>query len=209
MKECSICREVKALDQFYKQVRKNGYIYYNPECRDCRKKKSSEWQLLNKDKKREYQRKSNKRPEAIEAQKENNKVQLEKGSTRLYQLKHPEKVKKYNKNRRHKNHNISAKEWKACKEYFNNTCAYCDLHINEHFRRYGGKLQKIDLHKEHVLHNGENDLSNCIPSCMSCNSQKHDKLLSDWYNSNNDNYTIEKHNKIMQWLNIDFANYKE
>ncbi len=47
--------------------------------------------------------------------------------------------------KRKKKHRLSKQEWKSCKEYFNNECAYCGLPIEEHFRKYAGKLQKIDF----------------------------------------------------------------
>lgn len=61
-----------------------------------------------------------------------------------------------------------------------------------------------DLHKEHVLNYGANDLSNCIPACKSCNSQKSDYEFDDWYNSDNERFTYDRLNKINSWLKNDF-----
>lgn len=100
----------------------------------------------------------------------------------------------------HKKHDISKEEWNDCKEYFNHSCAYCGVHVNLHYRNYKGTLQKIDLHKEHVDHNGANDITNCIPSCINCNSQKWTFTLEEWYNDSNENYTYERLNKIKTWI---------
>ncbi|RNB59424.1 hypothetical protein EDM57_04590 [Brevibacillus gelatini] len=60
-----------------------------------------------------------------------------------------------------------------------------------------------DLHKEHVIHDGRNDLKNCVPSCRSCNSEKNTRTLNDWYNKNNPKYTYERYFRIYQWMRYD------
>lgn len=114
----------------------------------------------------------------------------------------------YRKNRQHKNHNITDEEWIACKEYFNNECAYCGLPLREHWIMYSGNKILGDFHKEHINDNGSNDLSNCIPSCKSCNSQKWETPFEQWYNKNNPRYTKEKFKKILKWKQKDYLQYK-
>jgi 5-methylcytosine-specific restriction endonuclease McrA len=126
------------------------------------------------------------------------------GKTKEYYKDNLSKFQEYNKDRRHKNHNITIKEWNACKNYFNNSCAYCSMTLEEHKIKY-----KEDLHKEHVIHNGENNLSNCIPSCKSCNSSKWEFTLEKWYNEKNGNYTIERLDKILKWLSDDYKKFIE
>jgi hypothetical protein len=40
-----------------------------------------------------------------------------------------------------------------------------------------------------------------------CNSYKWEYSLDEWYNINNQNYTQEKYNKIIQWLTNDYKDY--
>ena len=122
-----------------------------------------------------------------------------------FQLENPNKISQYNKNRLHKNHKINTKEWTSCKDYFKNEngewcCAYCGKLFKDHYRIYAGKLKKIDLHKEHVDDKGNNDLSNCVPACLNCNSSKHTYILEFWYNENHPNFTQARLDKINKWL---------
>ncbi|WP_412729342.1 HNH endonuclease [Cytobacillus praedii] len=90
-------------------------------------------------------------------------------------------------------------EWVACKNYFNDSCAYCGLHIDEHFEEFNQ-----DLHRDHVNHEGANDLSNCIPACKRCNGSKWKFELVEWYSEKNENYSIERLGRIHKWLNEDY-----
>ncbi len=107
----------------------------------------------------------------------------------------------------HKKHEITKNEWELCKEYFVYKCAYCGLPIEEHYNQYKGEIRLTDFHKEHVNHDGSNDLSNCIPSCKNCNSEKHTSTLEEWYNKENENFTEERLEKILNWLNNDYIKY--
>jgi len=93
----------------------------------------------------------------------------------------PDKVRGYSQDRGKKNHTISKKEWDACNKYFNYECAYCGLPIIEHYFTRKGITKLGNFHKEHVIHDGENNLSNCVPSCGSCNSKKWKFSLEEWY----------------------------
>lgn len=110
-----------------------------------------------------------------------------------------DKLKEYNKNRLHKNHRISDKEWIACKQYFNLECAYCGMTEEEH-KQISNNHQ---LHREHAIFNGANDLSNCVPSCRSCNSEKHTTDWNIWYDKNNLKFDQNRYEKILKWLNED------
>lgn len=118
-------------------------------------------------------------------------------------------IKQYNYNRSHKNHRITNEEWKACKEYFNNSCAYCGLPAEKHYISYRVNIKQTDLHKEHVIYNGANDLSNCVPACRKCNSSKSNRQLENWYNENIPVYDAKKLDKIKQWINNDYKNFIE
>jgi hypothetical protein len=111
-------------------------------------------------------------------------------------------TKKYNKNRREKNHKITEKEWYNCKLYFNFRCAYCGKTWEDNFVETGK-----DLHKEHVIDEGRNDIKNCVPSCNTCNTQKNTKTLNEWYNTNNSIYSYERYLKIYQFMRYDYKKY--
>jgi hypothetical protein len=70
-----------------------------------------------------------------------------------------------------------------------------------------GKLVLMDLHKEHVIHNGRKDLKNCVPSCQSCNDKKWKFTLNEWYNKDNPVYAYERYHKIYVWLRYDYKKY--
>jgi len=124
-----------------------------------------------------------------------------------YLLGNKDKTRGYTQKRKVKNHKISKKEWEDAKNYFNNSCSYCGLPASEHSRIYSGKIQKCDLHKEHVIDDGRNDLKNCIPSCARCNSSKHTKTLNEFYNPSNPDYTYERYHKIYMWMRYDSKKY--
>ena len=120
----------------------------------------------------------------------------------------PEKQKEYQNN--HRKHDITNTEWSNCKEYFNNECAYCGLPLSEHYYTRNGITKLGDFHKDHADYQGANDLSNCIPSCGSCNSTKNLKTLDELLESKFvEKFTQEKYNKITQWLEIDHKQYIE
>lgn len=103
----------------------------------------------------------------------------------------------------HKTHEITNEEWLLCKEYFNNSCAYCGISYENH-----KKIYNQDLHKEHVNHVGSNKLDNCVPSCKICNSSKKDKEFLSWYNEDNVVFTKERIDKIHNWLNEDYKKFQ-
>jgi hypothetical protein len=130
------------------------------------------------------------------------------GKFRKWQQDNKDKIKQYQENRKqHGEHKITKKEWESCKKYFNNQCAYCGLPLEEHYIFYKGERRLGDFHKEHVDHEGSNDLSNCIPSCKNCNSSKHDIKLENWYTETNQRFSKERLDKIHKWLNEDYKLY--
>jgi hypothetical protein len=208
-KECSICGIVKPITEFYKQQkkRKNGtqWIYYNPECKDCSKKRAMKWEKAHPDKAlKNIRTQAKKRKNIMKQYRKDNRERIQE-TFKTWQENNRNKTIEYNRKRtENKTHNISKSEWAACKEYFNNSCAYCGV-IEKEAKQTQGQY----LHKEHVDHNGENDLSNCVPACRSCNSNKWVFNLSDWYNDSNENFTYERLEKIQQWLNNDYKLYIE
>ena len=120
----------------------------------------------------------------------------------------PEKRKQYTLKRKGKEHEITTKEWLACKKYFGNSCAYCELKAEEHFKKYNGILRPQELHKEHVDDKGSNGISNCVPSCHTCNSEKHTDLMDEWYKQQ-EFFSEERYNKILRWIKEGYKEFIE
>jgi len=185
----------------------------NTYCKKCAKAKSLKNRWDNIDRSRETSKQWNrKNVDVIEkANKKYRKTKIKEKQeyqSNYYKL-HPDKLKGYNETRNHKNHNITEKEWEDCKKYFNHRCCYCDLKIEEHYIVRKGIRKLGDFHKEHADHFGENNLSNCIPSCGSCNSSKWEFPLDNWYTEENSVFSQNRYNKIMEWLNGDYEQFIE
>lgn len=201
-KPCSKCREDKELDEYYSSVKTKAsgeiYTYYNPECKECTKKRSVKWAAKNpeliKASKRKYNKTEIGRAKVKAGVDKNRKT----GHYRNWQNNNKDKLKGYNKKYSNKKHKISKEEWEICKAYFDHKCAYCGLD-----EVYHKKLYKQQLHKEHVIHQGRDDIKNCVPSCRSCNSSKHIYTLNQWYNAENPVYTRERYLEIYQWIRYD------
>lgn len=191
--------------------KKNSLDGLHPECKKCTKAKMGTWRKNNVNKYRRYNRNAYRQnkwgiQESVKARTNQRNIEG-KYKEWLKSEIGKQKSKEYNKKRRNKNHVIYETEWKSCKKFFNNSCAYCGLHISKHFHIRKGILKLQDLHKEHVIDDGKNDLRNCIPACESCNSSKNTKTINKWYNINNPNYTYERYLKIYQWLRYDYKKY--
>lgn len=85
---------------------------------------------------------------------------------------------------------LTISQWRACKEHFNNACAYC-----------GKESQK--LQQEHfvpVVSDGNYTLNNIIPSCRRCNESKNDRDFFSWYPQQSF-YSNRREAKILKYLN--------
>jgi hypothetical protein len=209
IKKCSICCTEKELSEFYsyeKESKKKGkYIYYQPYCKECTIKKSSDYQKENPEVHRKSNREWARIPKNLKKIKERHKIFRENGGQLEWQRNNKDKLRKYNS--QHRIHDVSDEEWENCKNYFNYRCGYCGILIEDHFVPFNGEIIHSDFHKEHVRHDGENDLSNCIPSCKSCNCSKWTYSLEEWYNENNKNYSEERLIKIIKWTIKDHHKY--
>jgi hypothetical protein len=222
LKECSVCKELKSLEEYYsyKKTRKKdgeSYFYYPPYCKSCAIKKTrqnregkdyEEYKRV----RREYMRERAGTEERKIRDRKNAKKRRAEGHYKKWQQDNPDKLKQYRINKMNATHNISKTEWSNCKDYFNNECAYCGKHIDNHYVTWNGKLKKTDFHKEHVDHLGKNDLSNCIPSCKDCNSSKWTFTFEEWYSKENKDYNYfsqERLDKINKWLKEDYKKYIE
>jgi HNH endonuclease len=205
-KECSICKEVKPLNEYYAVNKRNSkgkeYIYYYPYCKKCAIEKAKISQIKNYEKQLKRMRIRNKLPEVKEKRKKYLTSEKWKNTRRKWQRNNKDKLKKYHEYRKmHKMHDISNSERERCKQYFNFQCAYCGITEDEHKEKFGQQL-----HMDHVDPDGANDLSNNIPACKSCNSSKGAFLLEEWYLKQNF-YSEERLNKIYKWLNDDYKYY--
>lgn len=210
-KQCTICKEFKPMNDSYYYKWNYSKDKFSPQCINC--------QL-------EYAKVKNSKPEKKQEQsirfkawhKKNKKRMNEK--CRQWMKDNKEYTKEYYKNwqqsevgkawnriyvkqrAEHKTHNITKQQWEECKIFFDNECAYCGMPYELH-----KEVFNEDLHKEHVNHLGNNELSNCIPACKICNSEKHTTPLKDWYNKNNPKYSRKKLIKINKWINEEYKKY--
>jgi hypothetical protein len=168
-------------------------------CKECIRSKNKQWVKNNPEKRVIGNRGYQHTPKCKEAKRIREQKRRDRGENIKWQQNNREKIKEYNEKRKHKNHNISKKEWIRCKQYFDNSCAYCGMNFEDHKKKFNQ-----DLHKEHVEHEGASDISNCVPSCKPCNSSKKEELLDIWYNKSNKNYTEERYDKILKWVNGDY-----
>lgn len=200
-KQCSICEEwfPCTIEHFYKHD-KNLKDKLSPYCKTCEKAKNTKWTKNNIDKhticrKNDYIKSRDKYLQHANKQKES-------GYMKEWRKNNTDKTKQYKEKYSNKKHKIKKKEWLGCKEYFNNTCAYCGMTQEEHYSKF-----KTDFHKEHVDCDGSDDLSNCVPSCKSCNCSKHTEKLEDWYTKDKDFFSRKRLNKIHKWINKDYKLY--
>lgn len=212
-KVCKICNEwLPSNKEFFYKNKTNSVDGLHTYCKKCSNKKSMQWELNNIESTRKRQKEyretyKERKSELMKKWFSSNKDYYQSYQKRWRQ-ENKDKLKKYNKYRSmNKKHKISEDEWYSCKEYFEHKCAYCGLHIDDHFVTWNDELKKMDLHKEHVDHEGANDLSNCVPACKNCNSQKWEFTLNDWYIIENPCYSKERHEKISLWLEKDYKRF--
>lgn len=201
-KLCIKCnRWLSMKENFYiNRNSKDGVLFY---CIECTDKKNNEYKRNNLEKAKKsanasYAKHKHKYIEYYTRIREEN-PDLFKDRLREWHKNNPERVKEYAKARGLKNHKITSQEWDMCKAYFNYTCAYCGVSEEDAYIKYGNRL-----HKEHVVYDGENDLSNCVPSCKSCNGSKAKRTLGEWYNTDNKSFSKERLEIINNWLNEDY-----
>lgn len=214
-KRCSIHNEycpnedewIPCTDEYFYKNKKNG-DGFSPYCKTCEKAKNMKYNREHNDQRYWYNKKYLSKPEKLNHINKSIRERRQRdGKFRQWQRDNKDKIKQYQENRKqHGDHRITKKEWESCKEYFENCCAYCGLPLAEHYIFYKGERKLGDFHKEHVDHKGANDLSNCIPSCKTCNTSKHQFIMEEWY-KNNPNFNQERLNKIHKWLDEDYKLY--
>jgi len=222
-KQCRNCLEWLEMNKNNFGINNSNKDGFNHLCKKCQKKYNHEVYMKDREnriaksyqweKEHPEQRKATRKKYYVTEQvKLKNKLvnqESRKRGVRLnWERSNPDKIKSYWQKRDvEKKHVISAKEWRACKTYFGNCCAYCGLHISNHYYTRLGVTKNGDLHKDHVNNEGKNDLSNCVPACRICNSSKHDASLQKWYNINNPVFSTEREEKIFNWLNEEYKKH--
>jgi hypothetical protein len=203
---CNRCGIDKELIKFYSQKKyskkRGDWIYYHPECKECTKEKFGIWRKENPEKRQAQQHKYDIKPATRKLRAKNDVVYRKQGKRKAWWRNNPEKLRGYRESRHYKKHDVSNAEWTECKTFFNFRCAYCGTTLEKHKKQFNQ-----DFHKEHINHDGDNDLSNCVPSCKICNSEKGTFTLEEWYNKNNPKFRSERLDLINFWkegLFIDF-----
>lgn len=209
-RRCACCNEWKpaTTEYFYMKNKKKIELGLTAECKQCISKKSSKYQKENQEWRKNYRREYYYSNAEMEAEKRrewrDGKREHVREYTYEYLRNNPDKAKRYREERYNKKHEFNNEQWDSCKQYFNYQCAYCNLPASEHFVKVKGVYKLYDFDREHVDHDGTNDLNNCVPSCRSCNSRKWKFSLEDFYNESNPHYKKENHDRILKWMSEDF-----
>jgi hypothetical protein len=191
-------------DKFNHRCKKCQEIYQHNSYMKNREKEiasAKEWRKNNLEKCRASERKREGTPERIKYHREKSVYKRLKGNYKDWARRNPDKMKEYAKN--HRKHDISDKEWEDCLRVFNYCCAYCGISQVE-----AKKRDKQRLHKEHVEHNGYNDLRNGVPACRSCNDKKWAFDMEEWYRQQ-EFFTEERLEFIKWWCSEGYKDYIE
>lgn len=216
-KKCSKCNKwfPENTDNFYlmnKSIPERGYA---GRCKKCSSQDRLEFRYQDKEhyeRVRQQRLKSIKTGDRSKIHNEQTKEWIKQNKDvfkkymKQYLQSNTDKTRMYTEKRKYKNHIIANSEWIACKKYFNNSCAYCGLPANNHYREYKGNLILNDLHREHVNHEGSRYLDNCVPACLHCNSSKWKHPMEEWYRQQ-EFFSEEKLQKIYDWIDKDYKQY--
>lgn len=188
-------------NEFFYHNNKNSIDFLNPECKKCSVSKATIWIKENPELfKQSYKRYM--KTDSWKAYKiENNKKT--KDIMSKWRKDNPDLCKIYAE--QHRSHDITDKEWKLCQEVFQFKCAYCDKTLEQQYQQ-----NNEQFHKEHVEHEGYNDIRNCVPACTQCNSKKRQKTINELYENNEIKaFTKDKYDFIMWWCTDGFQKYIE
>lgn len=195
-----------ATTEYFYYNEKNSTDHLHPECKKCGSKKAYINILGNYDNFKETLKTYRQSEKGRKQEKEKNARLKEKGSRKKWWQDNPDKLKVYGE--KHRQHDITEKEWQANLKYFDYQCAYCGLPMEKHIVERNGKYIVISLHKEHKDDKGYNDIRNCVPACGSCNSGKRAKTFDEFFERGFvEGFTQERYNKIIQWITEDYKLY--
>ncbi len=112
-----------------------------------------------------------------------------KENPEVYKANHAISEQRRRKRAEHVISDFDNSDWKACKRYFDNECAYC-----------GRKLK--NLTQDHIIplsKGGNYTKDNIVPVCRNCNCQKHNKDFITWYKEQKF-YSEERKDKIFKYI---------
>jgi 5-methylcytosine-specific restriction endonuclease McrA len=163
MRTCKTCGETKPLDKDHFHARPTGRGGFRPVCKICANNASrpgnTAYKEKNIDKRREYNRnhgraKRQANPEAARRKyREWYRNNLEKNRLRAL--------------RRNAGWVMTQEAWNAIVEFFGGRCAYC-------YEPLAAETIEIE-HFMPLSRGGLNNEENIVPSCRTCNRQKHNK----------------------------------
>lgn len=204
-KLCRQCEKFKPMNEehFYRK-KKNLTDGFDTYCKECAGIKATQWRLENRERYNENQRAYHSQEEWKEDKRKRNKKWRENGGRKDWEERNKDKLSEYNQYReQNKRHEFTEKEFKLCKEYFNNECAYCGISEDKAKEIYGQ-----NFHRDHAHHDGSNDLNNCLPACRDCNIKKWKYPLLEWYSQENEVFSVDRLDKLTKCLDGDWKSVR-
>lgn len=217
-KTCTKCGEEKPATNEYFPKEKSCPLGLSSQCKECHKKRVSEYRKRNVEKIKEYTKKHywEHREDIVGKQNEYKKRYYKekyanneeyKKRKKKYNEENKEKIAQYkrdwcarNKEKRKISYqryhakkrklpnNLTLEQWNEIKQHFNNRCCYC------------GQAKKLEM--EHFIplsKGGEYTINNIVPSCKSCNSSKFNYDFFEWY-PQKEFYSKERKEFILKYL---------
>jgi hypothetical protein len=130
-RRCSSCNEwyPETIEYFYMQNKKYPEKGFTGICKRCAIEKSKLWVEKNIDKMPEVNKRRNATKAAFKRRQRANKKRKMLGLERKWRIENPDKVKYHAE--KHRDHDISTKEWNSCLSIFDNSCVYCGISQEE------------------------------------------------------------------------------
>jgi 5-methylcytosine-specific restriction endonuclease McrA len=171
-KVCRICNTDKLLGDYNKSNNRDGY---RSECKDCQSEIFKKWYNNNADRQRAKTtnwRKNN--PEKVAAQKKRShkkNPQAQYKRNKKWKQANPLKVKEQDLRRRASllNNGVYLVTPKDLQKISLSKCLYCN------------SKEKITVdHVVPVSRGGTHSIGNLVPACLSCNTSKGAKTITEW-----------------------------
>ena len=161
-KRCTKCREVKSLDQFNRDSM--GKFKRKARCKICTRKATLDWRNRNLERNRENSRRwiADNRDRHLERKRQYHKENADREKAYREEYAHVLWEARYRRRARAYGYEprVSSFTKGELIERWGDSCAYC-----------GGPFESLDHWPQIVSRGGEHSLTNCRPSCISCNSK--------------------------------------